>query len=397
MTPHRAISQRLAHRVAPLVTVFGLMVTACAAGDGVVSDAALGVRETTTTAATTTTIAAPPATAAPEPLGTGVVRVGSQGAPFAESPGGDPVATIASGVVMGYTSRQGGYLEVMNTCNIVGWVSEADVAVTEAYGRESPGPGFDLSRAVVVLDPGHGGRDWGGVGQSGLSEKAVNLDISERVRDLMETSNDVDWESGSISTGDAVPAFGTVWLTRDRSAPDDGDIELGLGFRSALANAAGADAFVSIHNNTVPRVDTDIPGTEVFYSLAAPGSDRLASLLYDEVLRSLELFDATWRGSDLLGAKARIDPETDADYYGILRRASMPAAIVEGVYISEPDEEELLATDEFRQAYAEGVYRGILRFLTTDDVGSAVREPEIFRDDAGTVNASSCVLAEQPE
>ena len=44
--------------------------------------------------------------------------------------------------------------------------------------------------------------------------------------------------------------------------------------------------------------------------------------------------------------------------------------IVEGVYISEPDEEELLASGEFRQAYAEAVYRGVVRFLTTADTGA---------------------------
>ena len=97
-----------------------------------------------------------------------------------------------------------------------------------------------------------------------------------------------------------------------------------------------------------------------------------------------------------MGARARIDPETGDDYYGLLRRATMPAVIVEGVYISEPDEEALLATDEFRTSYAEAVYRGVVRFLTTDEAGAGVNDPEYFPDDAGTVSGNGCDIAAQP-
>ena len=396
MRTQRAPTRHIGRPLLATIVGCGLVVAACASTDGVVSDAALGV-PTLSPATTVTTVASVTTVGASASLQTGVVQVSTGGAAFAESPGGPAVARLPEGVVMGFSNKQGQFLEVVNTCNVVGWVSEEEVTVTEGSVAARPGPGFDLTQAVAVLDPGHGGRDWGGVGETGLSEKAVNLDIAERVRTLMSSSNDVDWVTGEISTGDAVPEFGTVWLTRDRTAPDDGDIELGLPFRSALANAAGADVFVSIHNNTVPRIDTDIPGTEVFYSLAAQGSDRLASLIYEELLRSFAQFDADWRGGDLLGARARIDPETSADYYGILRRAFMPAVIVEGAYISEPEEEELLRSDEFRQAYAEGVYRGVVRFLTSDDFGGEIREPELYSDNSGTVDASSCVLAEHSE
>jgi hypothetical protein len=73
----------------------------------------------------------------------------------------------------------------------------------------------------------------------------------------------------------------------------------------------------------------------------------------------------------------------------------MPAVIVEGVYIDQASQEALLETEEFRQSYAEGVYRGIVRFLTTDDIADGINEPEPFPDDAGTVNTSECPLPEQ--
>jgi len=329
--------------------------------------------------------------------GSGVAVVPDGGVDLWTGPERDPFMTLHEGVVLPFLHRSGDWLLVTTMCNDTAWVNAEDVTVVpqaESYGE--PGTGFDLSTATIVIDPGHGARDWGGVGPSGLSEKEVNLDISVRVRELMAASHDIDWSDGSVSTGSAVPAFGNVILTRNPDGPNDGDYELGLGYRSAVATGAGADAFVSIHNNTVPRVDTDIPGSEVYYSVGVAESERLAGIIYEELLFSFAAFDADWSGGELQGARARVDPDTGDDYYGLLRRATMPAVIVEGVYISEPDEEALLATPEFRQAYAEAVYRGVVRFLTTDENGIAANRPEIFFADAGIVAGSGCELPAQP-
>ena len=224
----------------------------------------------------------------------------------------------------------------------------------------------------MVVDAGHGDRDWGAIGPEGLSEKVLNLDIATRVRELMLRSNSVDWTTGTVTEGSDIPAFGTVWLTRPPEGPLGGQYEAGLAFRAELANSAGADVLVSVHNNTVPKVDSDFPGTQVLYSVGNEDSARLGALLYEEVLRSMSAFEADWSAGDLVGAIARYNPDTGEDYYGLLRRATMPSAIVEGLYLSEPEEEALLATEEVKQAYAEGVYRGVVRFLTTDDAGTGL-------------------------
>ncbi len=348
-----------------------------------------------------TTSGEPPTTVTTTPMAdvppnAGVVRIPAGGAPLSSTPGAEPFVQAHEGIVMGFTSRSGEWLEVVTTCNDQAWVNESDVEIVTQAQSGSPGPGFDLTQAVIVLDPGHGDRDWGGVGPSGLAEKHVNLDIAERVRTLMSSPRAVDWETGVITAGSDIPAFGRVWLSRDRSGPNEGDYELGLAFRAELANAAGADALISIHNNTVPRIKTDVPGTEVFYAVSVDESDRLASLIYEELLRAFSALEADWSGGEILGARARLDPDTGDDYYGLLRRASMPAVIVEGLYISEPQEEALLETAKVRQLYAEGVYRGTVRFLTTDEVGTGIREPELFLYEAGTVNSSACVVPAQP-
>jgi len=325
----------------------------------------------------------------------GVAIVPPGGADLWRGPERDPYFRIHEGIALGFLHRTEDWLLVTTTCNDTAWVKADDVAVQLQSTPQETGAEFDLSKAVVVLDAGHGARDWGGVGPSGLSEKEVNLDIADRIRDLMESSHDVDWASGAISPGSTVPAFASVVLTRDVIGPDGGDFEAGLGYRATLGTAAGADALISIHNNTVPRIDSDIPGSEVYYAIGADGSDRLAGIIYEELLRSFSVFDADWSGGELPGARARIDPATEDDYYGLLRRATTPSVIVEGVYISEPEEEALLATAEFRDAYAAAVYRGVVRFLTTTDTAE-VNEPEYFPDDAGTVTGNVCELPAQP-
>lgn len=327
----------------------------------------------------------------------GLAKIPPGGAPVFAAPGGPREYLIHEGVLLGFDSREGNFLEVVNTCNDVVWVRETDVDVIPKARSAGPAGQANLARATIVVDPGHGSRDWGGVGPTGLSEKDVNLDVSVRLRDLLLSSHDVNWTTGDVVAGSTVPAVDAVFLTRDPAGPLDGDYELGLAYRSHIANTAGADAFVSIHHNTVPTADPEGPGSEVFYAWSVEDSDRLASLIHQELLLSFQDFDVDWKGGVIRGARARIDPETDTDYYGLLRRANMPAVIVEGAYISEPEEEALLRTDEFRQAYAEAVYRGIVRFLTTPEFGEDVNEPELFTSSAGTASTSSCVVPEQPD
>lgn len=326
----------------------------------------------------------------------GVAFVPEGGADLWLGPDREQFFRIHEGLALPFLHRSEDWLLVTTTCDDTAWVKAQDVVVQAQNKAQPTGSDFDISQATIVLDPGHGDRDWGGVGPSGLGEKEVNLDIADRLRTLLESSQDVDWDTGAISSGSTVPAFRIVVLTRDLIGANGGDFEAGLGYRATLGTAAGADAFVSIHNNTVPNSASDIPGSEVYYSAGVADSDRLAGLIYEELLRSFAAFDADWSGGELLGARARLDPETDDDYYGLLRRATMPAVIVEGVYISEPDEEALLETGSFREAYAEAVYRGIVRFLSTAEAGASVNSPEYFHYDAGTVSGNGCQMPAQP-
>ncbi len=366
----------------------------------------------TTTTSTTTTVPVPvvvapepnPPAPPPQPLvvagftGRGAVTVAAGGAPLYEDPAADPFVMAREGLVFAALGRDGEWLEVLTSCDELAWVHASDVLAEPPAPPAEIGVGFDFADAAIVLDPGHGG-PWntGAVSPSGVIEKDINLDIARRVQDLLNEPHTIDWETGQIFIGNQVPAAGWVVMTRVGDAVS-GDYEAGLTFRSDLANSIDAHAMVAIHNNAGWEVSLDAPGSDVFYQSQIPDSRRFAKIMVAELLRSLEPFEANWVGALETGAKSRLSARDDnPQYYGILRRSEMPTVITEGAYISNQTEADLLATAEFRQAYADAVYRGLVRFLTTDDTGEAPdSDPVIWAGSAGSGDARpSCIIPSQ--
>jgi N-acetylmuramoyl-L-alanine amidase len=326
--------------------------------------------------------------------------VAAGGADLYEDFASGPFVTAREGLVFAAQGMAGEWIEVFTSCDAPAWVHSSQVRAQPATESTAIGPGFDFSTATIVVDPGHGG-PWntGAVSPGGLVEKEINLDIARRVRDLLSEPHTVDWETGEILSGDAIPPAGWVLLTRVGDG-EAADYEAGLFYRSFLANAAKADAMVSIHNNAGWEVRTATPGTDVYYQSQIAESRRFARIMVEELLRSFAPFDADWVGAVESGAKSRLSPrEGNLQYYGILRRSTMPTVITEGAYIANQSEADLLAAAGFRQAYAEGVYRALIRFLTTDDVGGGRDlDPEIWRGDAGSGDARpDCVIPSQPQ
>jgi N-acetylmuramoyl-L-alanine amidase len=233
---------------------------------------------------------------------------------------------------------------------------------------EAEATGTPLRGAHVVLDPGHGGDEDGAVGANGLKEKDLNLAVAERAAALL------------------ADAGATVVLTRTA------DYRMTLEARADIGVALGALAFVSIHHNAVADGPRDGPGTETYFQVDSPGSHRLAGLLYEEVTAALGRWDVAWVADRDAGAKYRRSDD-GGDYYGILRRtAGVPAALVEGAFLSNPPEADLLARPEVQEAEAAAVARAVGRFLTTDDPGSGFVEPYPRTEPAGPGGgATGCV------
>lgn len=222
----------------------------------------------------------------------------------------------------------------------------------------TPGPLFQPARGgihCIVIDAGHGGRDPGAHGPDGLQEKRTCLDIAVRLKGVIQRQ----WPKVEVK------------LTRDT------DKYVTLRQRTIFTNAAKADLFISIHNNASPSAKGR--GSQVFFYDSA-SSDRAA-----EDLAKRENEDANYMEiimADLQKERVR-DPSmrlaldvqnklgTDlgihtrkfhhAPFY-VLARTSMPGILVEVAFISNPREEALLGSANFRQQVAQGIFQGLEQY-----------------------------------
>ena len=184
---------------------------------------------------------------------------------------------------------------------------------------------------LIVIDPGHGAlRDWGStdpgaIGPSGLKEQEVVRNISLQL--------------GNILLNEGF----TVLYTRE------GDTQLTLSERAAVADISGAKLFVSVHANA--SVNRELSGTMTFYHSskgAVQESQMLANFIQSELLNRLRRQNKGVRSAD----------------YAVLRNCPIPAVLVEVAFISNPEEEKLLADPAFQRKAAEAIAIGIKRYLT---------------------------------
>lgn len=223
---------------------------------------------------------------------------------------------------------------------------------------------FPLEIRTIVLDPGHGGEDFGTVG-GGLSEKDLTLDIAHRLRERLV-------ENGF-----------RVLLTRED------DQLISLKERGAIANRLGADLFVSIHINWLST--RQVRGIETYY-LGPTEDPRLIALARRENRRSgfllaemrpiLErLFTdiqqeyshdlASRVQRSLFTSLRRVNPELEnrgvkTAPFVVLVSSEMPAILAEVSCLSNTEEAELLARPLYRDHIADALARGIEGFA--DDV-----------------------------
>lgn len=215
----------------------------------------------------------------------------------------------------------------------------------------------------IVIDAGHGGKDPGAIGNSGLREKDLVLDIAKRIKE----------ELG----GNGIDAI----LTRDR------DKFVSLQRRAEIANNNDVDFFVSIHANA--NRHRSIKGFEVYYLSDAVDDEARAIeaaenafLKFDDssfYFRNTSLEATLW---DLVYAENReesvelakhiaraVDTSTSIKNRGIksarfyvLRGVRMPSVLVEVGYLTNSAEESQMKQTSFRQEIASAIAKGILNY-----------------------------------
>lgn len=176
-------------------------------------------------------------------------------------------------------------------------------------------------RFVIALDPGHGGNDPGAVGKAGYREKDVTLAVTYYLRQML------------LDNGLA------VLMARS----DDSEILLQP--RVDVANNNGADLFVSIHCNSMDG-DT-AKGFETYYR--TPQSVAFAQVMHKNIIDNLGVIDR--------GIRVR--------NFFVIRKTTMPSLLLEIGYISNPSEEQSLASVSYQKRVAASIYKGIKEYLGT--------------------------------
>lgn len=199
-----------------------------------------------------------------------------------------------------------------------------------------------LSDVLVVVDPGHGGLDPGSQAMSGktvvLTEKETTLDIATRLNKKLQAAG---IHTEMTRTGDTLADPASPNATVDLKA------------RANKVNNFGATLCISIHNNSAPGISS-AKGTETLY-YDTPGkleygfsSKELASRIQKNMIADCGTYDR--------GIKER--PEL-----GMLRMTNMPTVIVEGAFLSNPDDLKKLQSEEFREQYATAVADAVIQYL----------------------------------
>jgi len=162
---------------------------------------------------------------------------------------------------------------------------------------------------TVVIDPGHGGMDRGGIPGQRVPEKVMTLDTARRLELRLRAAG-----------------FRTVMTRRD-------DTFVSLPQRVAIANAHRDAIFISIHYNAAPRAAAE--GFETYYF--SKRSAKLAAACYSRIVRA-------WPGSRR-GVRTR--------GFFVIRKTSIPSVLVEPGFLTNPSEAALVCEPEMRQRIAD--------------------------------------------
>ena len=194
------------------------------------------------------------------------------------------------------------------------------------------------AKKLIFIDPGHGGKDTGAIGHENKSdqlyEKTVNLKVALYLRDFL------------------TQAGANIYLLRED------DTYFSLLERPELANSLKAQLYVAIHNNAS---DYDWPtGTETHYNSKVDDEGRDEMQLYGiyskdvaqsvqtEMLKELGTFDRGIKSSPKLA---------------VLNKSNMPAIVIEGAFISNENDFQMMKTDEYAKRYAYAVAKGLIEVM----------------------------------
>jgi N-acetylmuramoyl-L-alanine amidase len=225
---------------------------------------------------------------------------------------------------------------------------------------------------TIVIDPGHGGKEVGAIGPGGLMEKDATLQICQKLHDALEAK-----------------LHARVVLTRT----DDSVVSLDQ--RTAVANQYHADLFLSVHMNAA--VVKGAKGSETYF-LSLEASDELAKKAAEtenataqrapENDLKLILWDLAQQQYLQESSRLATDIQEEMNrVHGIINRgvkqapfkvlvgATMPAALVEVAFITNPTEEAKIKSEEFQKTVVEALTTAVGRYKSDYETRIGIVQP----------------------
>lgn len=180
-----------------------------------------------------------------------------------------------------------------------------------------------LQNRVIILDPGHGGKDPGTV-KGSVSEKSITLKVSTQVKQLLEN------------------AGAKVYMTRT------GDTYPSLQDRVDFTQANYGEIFVSVHVNST--ANSSAQGTETYYAISTGDMYQedidLATFVNNQIVNNLNMKNR--------GVKQ--------EQYYVIRNMVIPSILVELGFLTNTEDHNKMTNDQYVNLFAESIYNGILQY-----------------------------------
>ena len=208
---------------------------------------------------------------------------------------------------------------VILTCSIVG-------VFYAVRATSSP-----KAQYTIVIDAGHGGRDGGAVGKSGVTESELNLAFSLKLKELCE-----DYGFKVILTRKDMNGLYSLFSPNKKKSE--------MKKREEIINGANADVLVSVHMNSFSSLAS---GAQVFYAKGNEQGERLASSVQSALSNEIE----NTKNVVKVG-----------DFY-VLNCTDCAGILVECGFLSNPKEEAKLCDEDYQQKFCETLLFGILNYF----------------------------------
>lgn len=190
----------------------------------------------------------------------------------------------------------------------------------------------------LVIDAGHGGIDGGSVGiVTGKDEASINLEYSKCLKDYFE-----NFDFDVILT--RKNANGLYSSISSNKKKDD------MRARQKIINEAKADIVISIHMNSFPTKSSR--GCQVFYNDKSESGKMLAEKVQQQLIRDMD--------------NAKSSPKAE-DFF-ILNCSNTPSILVECGFLSNPEEDRLLSTEEYKMKLCYSIFCGVVSYFGAENI-----------------------------